>query len=421
MRIGKNRIAITGLGIISCLGLDRNTVQQSLQDQRCGIKLLESRKNLGFQSGLSGVIKGFDDRSVLNRKQRKSLPEHGLWAWAAVEQALEQAGIGREDLREDAQTGLIFGNDTSAATAVEQVDILRQAGETRTIGSGHIFRLLNSSITLNISTILGIRGHSWTISSACAGGVMAIGQAAELIATGRQQRVICGGAQEINWQSMCSFDALGAFSRREWAPQHASRPFDLDRDGLVPGGGAAALILEEWQTAVSRDAVILGEVLGYGNTSDGYHIVTPSGEGLLRAMEMALSDAGLTTADLDLVLAHATSTLAGDKAEAVALCSLFQIGDGRDTPPVTALKALTGHEFWMAGAAQVVYGLLMGRGGFIAGNPNLENPDPAARGLHFVRRTVKQNFSIMLCNAAGFGGTNGCLIVRNCQAGMESD
>ena len=243
---GPNRIAITGMGIISCLGLNRSEVRQSLAEGRCGIEFLPERKELGFQSGLSGVVHGFNDSKVLDRKKRKTMPEFGLWAWAAIEQALDQADISPASLHGDPETGMIFGNDSSAVTAVEQVDVLRKAGETRTIGSGHIFRLLNSTITLNVSTILGLHGQVWTVSGACASGAMAIGQGAELIAAGRQKRMICGGAQEISWQSMCSFDTLAAFSRREDDPAAASRPFDRDRDGLVPSGGAAAIILESY-------------------------------------------------------------------------------------------------------------------------------------------------------------------------------
>jgi len=410
-----HRVAITGLGIISCLGLGRDEVQNSLAEGCCGIELLPERKELGFQSGLSGVISGFDPLKVLDRKKRKSMPEFALWAWGAIEQALEQAAINTGDLREDPATGMIFGNDSSVVTAVEQVDLLRRAGETRTIGSGHIFRLLNSTITLNVSTILGLHGQVWTVSGACASGAMAIGQGAELIAAGRQKRMICGGAQEISWQSMCSFDTLAAFSRREDDPSAASRPFDQDRDGLVPGGGAAAVILESYEEAEARGAPILGEILGYGNTSDGYHIVVPSGEGLERAMRQAIDDSGLDSTDIDLVLAHATSTPAGDEAEGRALTNVFMPDGDNSGPLVTAPKALTGHEFWMAGASQVVYGMLMAKGGFVTGNHNLRRPDKSVKSLRLSRQKVYTDSRFLLCNSAGFGGTNACLVIRNNQ------
>lgn len=415
MATNRHRVAITGLGIISSLGLSRKEVTESLAAGKSGIALLPERKALGFQSGLSGVIDGFDPTAYLDRKKRKSMPEFAVWAWAAVEQALSQAGINPAGLHGDQETGLIFGNDSSAVTAVEQVETLRASGETRSIGSGHIFRLLNSTITLNLSTILGLRGQVWTVSSACASGAMAIGQGAELIAAGRQQRMLCGGAQEISWQSMCSFDTLAAFSRREAEPAAASRPFDLGRDGLVPSGGAAVVCLENYAVAEGRGAKILGEVLGYGAANDGHHIVVPSGDGLERAMRRAIGEAGLVPADIDLVLAHATSTPAGDEVEAAALVRLFSPTPEQPGPLITAPKGLTGHEFWMAGAAQVVYGLLMSGAGFVAGNRNLQAPDPAVKALRLPRQNVYTDRRFLLCNAAGFGGTNACLVIRNNQ------
>ena len=294
----------------------------------------------------------------------------------------------------------------------DRVDTLRSAGETKAIGSGHIFRLLASTVTLNLNTILGIRGVSFTVSGACASGVMAVGQGAEIIAFGRQDRIICGGVQEISWESMCSFDALGAFSRRENNPGAASRPFDRDRDGLVPSGGAAAIVLEAFELAKARGAQILGEVIGYSNTSDGHHIAVPSGEGLKRAMHYALMNAALSPDDIDLVLSHATSTQAGDRAEAIALRNIFDLDGAKKGPIVSAVKGLTGHEFWMSGASQLVYGLRMAWGGFVAGNPNLEVPDPAAEVLYLPKQTVTFRPRFMLCNASGFGGTNACLVVR---------
>lgn len=412
---GGKRVAITGMGIISCLGLNKTEVKEALTEGRSGIEFLPERKKLGFQSGLSGVIRNFDDKRILDRKKRKTLPEFGLWAWAAITQALDQAGIEPQSLYGDVETGMIFGNDSSAVTAVEQVEILRKTGETRSIGSGHIFRLLNSTVTLNIGTLLGLRGQVWTVSGACASGAMAIGQGAELIAAGRQKRMLCGGAQEISWQSMCSFDTLGAFSRRESDPAAASRPFDRDRDGLVPSGGAAAVILESYEEAEKRGATILGEVLGYGNTSDGHHIVVPSGEGLERAMRQAIADAGLDRSEIDLVMAHATSTPAGDEAEGRALANIFKPGPDNPGPLITATKAQTGHEFWMAGASQVVYGMLMAEGKFVAGNRNLQTPDSSLKDLHLPTRNVYNDCHFLLCNAAGFGGANACLVIRNRQ------
>ena len=408
----KRTVVVTGMGIVSSIGLSRDEVQESLHAGKSGIVLLDERKNLGFRSGLSGIIQGFDNRPDLERKYRKTLPEFGLWAYDAISQALDQADVDREILAGDNKTGLIFGNDSSVVTGVEQCDMLREAGGTRGIGSAHIFRLLTSTITLNLCTKFQLHGSSWSVSGACASGAMAIGQAAELIATGKQDRMICGGAQEISWQSMCSFDAIGAFSKREDDPARASRPFDEKRDGLVPSGGAAVLFLEDKESALKRGALIIAEICGYGTSSDGYHISVPSGEGLERAMRLAISDAGLKSDDIEMVMAHATSTQAGDQKEAEALRRLFEIKNGGKSPIIVATKSLTGHEFWMAGASQVVYGLLMSQAGFIAGHPNLDQPDECIEGLDVPVRRMIASPQYFLCNAAGFGGVNGCLVVR---------
>jgi 3-oxoacyl-[acyl-carrier-protein] synthase I len=408
----RRKVVITGMGIVSSIGLSCTEVLDSLQTGKSGIAYLPQRKELGFRSALSGVISGFVAPDNLERRYRKTLPDFGIWAWDAVSQALNHAGTDPEGLAGDERTGLIFGNDSSVVTGVEQCDILRQAQETKAIGSGHIFRLLNSTISLNLSTKLRIRGSSWTVSAACASGAMAIGQAAELIATGRQDRIICGSAQEISWQSMCSFDAIGAFSTREDAPDQASRPFDRDRDGLVPSGGAAALILEDEESAQKRGAAILAEVRGYGTASDGHHLSSPSGMGLEKAMRLALVDAGLKASAIDLVMAHATSTPAGDETEAEALVRLFAGSGDTVSPYIAATKSLTGHEFWMAGTSQVVYGILMSRAGFIAAHPTLKNPDSCASALHIPRTITNSRPGHILCNAAGFGGVNASLVIK---------
>ncbi len=404
----KNTPVITGIGIVSCIGTGYGAVESSLLNRASGIRFVPERKEMGFRSALSGMVSEEVTTRRLSRKMRKSLPEFAVWAWAALEEAAQSAGLDLDELAGRDDTGIIFGNDSSAATAVEQVDILRKEGITRNIGSGHIFRLLNSTISLNFSTFLKLKGVSWTVSSACASGAMAIGQAAELIASGRQSCIICGGAQEITWQSMCSFDALGAFSTREDEPHAASRPFDRERDGLVPSGGAAVLILESRERACQRGASILASVKGYGHASDGYHISVPSGDGIRRAMKDAVESAGNMA--IDMILAHATSTPAGDIAEAKAIKELFPNDDTR--PLVCAPKALTGHEFWMAGASQVVYGIIMARGGFVAGHPNLDDIDEHAAFLTICKETTRRGISSFLCNASGFGGTNSSLVIE---------
>ena len=259
----KHKVAITGVGIVSCLGIGRETVAASLREGRSGIVVDEERQSLGFRSPLSGRLPEVFPERFLSRKQRKTMPDFAQHAYVAVREALDCSGLCEKDLH-NPQSGLIFGCDSSCIAAVEQVDLLRQYGETHKLGSGLVFRAMTSAITMNLNVLLGTQGASWTLSSACSSSGHAIGQAADLIALGRQERVICGGAQEVNWESMCSFDALGAFSTRIDNPVAASRPFDADRDGLVPSGGAAALVLENYDLARQRGATILGEVKGDG-------------------------------------------------------------------------------------------------------------------------------------------------------------
>ena len=407
----RRRVVITGLGIVSCLGLNQKSVTESLETRKSGVRLLLDRKKWGFQSALSGVIEGFDPKEVLDRKHRKSMPEFGVWAWSTVQQALAQAGIPPESLMGDERTGILFGNDSSAVAAVEQTDLVRENRSTRVIGSGYIFRALTSTISLNISTFLGLQGASWTISAACASGSMAVGQGADLIARGELDRVICGGAQEISWQSICSFDALGAFSQREDEPEKASRPFDQDRDGLVPSGGAATVILETASSAQARGAEIFGEVVGFGVTADGFRLSAPSGGGLYRAMAAALKKGGVSPDLIDIIYAHATSTQIGDQVEAEAIYRLFG-ANPKNSPSVVALKGITGHEFWMAGASQLVYALLMARAGFVAGNQNLTTLDPKMPPLYFPRQAKPSQPKYILLNASGFGGTNASLVIQ---------
>ncbi|MBE0500940.1 MAG: beta-ketoacyl-[acyl-carrier-protein] synthase family protein [Desulfuromonadales bacterium] len=400
-----HRVAITGIGIISCLGNDLNSVGLALREGRSGVVVDPERVELGFRSPLTGQIRDFDF-SVLSRKQRKSMPDFAVWAYACAAEALAMAGLTAADIQND-QTGLIYGCDSSCIAAVEQVDTLREKKETKAIGSGQIFRSMTSSITMNLNTLFQTRGACWSLSSACSSGGHAIGQAADLIRLGRQERVLCGGAQEINWESMCSFDGLGAFSARVDEPAAASRPFDADRDGLVPGGGAATVVLERYDLAQKRGATILGELLGYGFSSDGGQLSVPSEDGISRAMRMALDQSGLMAAEIDYLCAHATSTPAGDAAEAINICKVF----GPKTPPISSLKSMTGHELWMSGASQVVYSTIMAQQGFIAANINYQQPDSALPELNIIRETILHPPTKVVCNSAGFGGTNSALVL----------
>ena len=401
------RVAITGIGIVSCLGSERSRVTEALRQGTSGIVFDPERQRLGYRSPLTGMIRDFDPTARLSRKQRKTMPDFAIQAYHAADDALGMAGLAPEEIQ-NPETGLIFGCDSSCVAAVEQVDALRQHGETKSIGSGLVFRSMTSCVTMNLNTLLQTQGACWTLSSACSSGGHAIGQSADLIALGRQERMICGGAQEVNWESMCSFDALGAFSVRLDDPTGACRPFDAERDGLVPSGGAAAVVLERYDLAKARGARILGEVAAYAFSSDGQHISVPSRGGLQRAMSRAIAQAGLKPADIDYICAHATSTLAGDAAEAENIAAVF----GDDGPWVSSTKSMTGHELWMSGASQVVYSTLMAENGFIAPNINFHTPDEASRRLRIAATAIHQTPELVLCNSAGFGGTNSCLVLR---------
>ncbi len=399
------RVAITGIGIVSCMGNDLESVGAALRAGRSGIISDPQRLELGFRSPLTGQIQNFDT-SILSRKQRKSMPDFAVWSYASAQAALELSGLTEAAIQND-QTGLIYGCDSSCIAAIEQVDALRKQGETKAIGSGQIFRSMTSSITMNLNTLLKTRGASWSLSSACSSGGHAVGQAADLIRLGRQERMFCGGAQEINWQSMCSFDGLGAFSLRLDDPAAACRPFDAERDGLVPSGGAATVILERYDLAEQRGATILGELLGYGFSSDGAQLSVPSEDGLSRAMRMALEQSGVAAGEIDYLCAHATSTPAGDAAEAANIRKVF----GGKTPPISSLKSMTGHELWMSGASQVVYSTIMAQQKFIAPNINYQTPSETTAGLNIIRETIPQAPEKVLCNSAGFGGTNSSLVL----------
>ena len=402
-----NRIAITGIGIISCLGNDPDIVGKALRQGKSGIVIDETRIKMGFRSPLTGKIEGFIPEAYLSRKQRKTMPDFAIHAYAAVMDALEMSGLDEVNIQNE-ETGLIFGCDSSCVAAIEQVDLLREYKETKSIGSGLVFRSMTSTVTMNLNTILKTKGACWTISSACSSGGHAIGQAASLIALGQQDRVICGGVQEINWESMCSFDGLSAFSVNYENPQTASRPFDVSRDGLVPSGGAAALILEQYDLAKKRDAKILGEITGYGFSSDGYNLSVPSKDGLGRAMEKALKASGTASGEIDYICAHATSTPAGDAVEAENIINIF----GEKLPLISSTKSMTGHELWMSGASQVVYSVIMAQQGFIAPNINFENPDKGFESLNIVEETLDFPPKNIMCNSSGFGGTNSCIILR---------
>lgn len=401
------RVVITGLGIYSCIGENKEQVCDSLRNGRSGIGLDPARKEMGYRSALTGILRKPDLKGVLDRKQRNYLSEQGLYAYVATREALEQAGIDEAWLKEN-ETGILYGNDSCAEAVIRGTDIIREKKNTILVGSSNIFQSMNSTITMNLATIFNLRGINFTVSGACASGSHAIGMAYLLIRQGLQDCIICGGAEEVNIYSVGNFDALSAFSVREDNPAAASRPFDRNRDGLVPSGGAATVIVESYESAVRRGATILGEVLGYGFSSNGEHISTPNVDGPKRSLQMALDCAGLKAEDIQYINAHATSTPVGDLNEAKAIHEVF--GDCR--PLVNSTKSYTGHEMWMAGASEIVYSMLQMQNGFVAANLNFEEPDEASCHLNIPKERVEMEFDTFLSNSFGFGGTNSSLVIR---------
>ena len=402
-----NRVVITGMGIWSCLGKNIKEVEESLRAGRSGIINDPERLKYGYQSGLTGYVERPKLKGILERRLRTGLPEEGEYAYMASREAFEMAGITDEYLLEN-EVGCIFGNDSTAAPVIEAAKIMEQKHDSALLGSGYIFQSMNSTVTMNLSTIFHLRGVNFTISAACASGSHSIGLGYMMIKQGMQEMVLCGGAQEVNMYSMATFDALGAFSKRMDNPQRASRPFDRNRDGLVPSGGGAALVLESYEHAVKRGATILCEVTGYGFSSNGGGISQPSDLGSATAMRRALEDARLTPDEIDYINAHATSTPQGDMYEAKALKSLF----GGKRAYISSTKGMTGHECWMAGASEIVYSIIMMLGNFVAPNINFENPDEYSEGLNIVASTKEAKLERILSNAFGFGGTNSALIIE---------
>jgi len=402
-----NRVVITGMGIYSCIGKNLDEVRESLYKGKSGIIFDKARKEFGYRSGLTGFVDRPNLKSMLDRRARIMLPEQGEYAYIATVEALRVAGLD-PDFMNKHEIGILYGNDSSAKPVIESTDIMRQKKDTMLVGSGYVFQTLNSTVSMNLSTIFKLKGINLTISAACASGSHAIGLAYHLIKTGLQDCIIAGGAQEINQLSMGSFDALSAFSVRENSPEQASRPFDRDRDGLIPSGGAATVVLETLESARKRGAEILGEVIGYGFSSNGEHISNPTVNGPARSLQRALIDASIKTHEVDYINAHATSTPAGDASEAKAIVEVF----GEKKNPVSSTKSMTGHECWMAGASEIVYSTLMMNHNFIAPNINFENPDPDSAKLNIVKTSIDKNINVFLSNSFGFGGTNSSLIVR---------
>ena len=401
-------MVVTGIGIWSCLGTNLEDVKTSLYEGRSGIGVEQERITYGYQSALTGIVEKPVLKGLLHRRLRVGLSEEAEYAYMAAREAFANAGIDEEFMLKN-EIGIIFGNDSSAKPVIEAANIMAEKHDSQLLASGLIFQSMNSTVNMNLSSIFHLRGVNFSVSSACASGSHSIGLGYLLIKQGLQDRVLCGGAQETNYYSMATFDALNAFSKRMDEPTKASRPFDRDRDGLIPSGGAAALVLEDYESAVKRGAPILAEVCGYGFSSNGGGISQPSDDGSVTAMTRALKDAGMEADDIDYVNAHATSTQQGDQFEAIALDRLFH---GKHAL-ISSTKSMTGHECWMAGASEAVYSILMMKHHFVAPNINFENPDAYSEPLNLATQTVETEVNTVLSNSFGFGGTNSALVLKN--------
>ena len=402
------RVVVTGMGIWSCIGQDLQTVTDSLRDGCSGIIFDPKRIEYGLHSGLVGNVPRPDLKPLLPRKFRTTMSEDTEYAYMAARQAFDHAGISGEYLLQN-EVGIIFGNDANMHM-IDHIAIMEEEHDSQMINPNALFQGETSSVTMNLSTIFHLKGINFCVGAACASSSHAIGLASILIRQGMQDIIIVGGSCIVDMRSAVVTDALEAISHNNENPEGASRPFDKDRDGMIPSGGAAALVLEEYEHAVARGATILSEVCGYGFSSNGIEEISmPSSDAEYIAMRRAIEDAGLHPSDIDYVNAHGTSTPLGDIEEAKALTRLF---DGKKSPFISSTKSMTGHENWMAGASEAVYSILMMQNGFVAPNINLEHKIDEAKDLNIVTETVYTTINTVLSNSSGMGGTNSALVFR---------
>ena len=409
----ENRVVITGLGIWSSIGTSLGEVTESLREGRSGIGLDPERRELGYISALTGIVKRPELKGALDRRKRLCLPQQGEYAYMATAEAMRNAGMDEAFLAAN-EVGIIYGNDSSAAPVIEGIDIIRAKRNTAMVGSGNIFQSMNSTVTMNLSVIFNLRGVNLTLSAACASGSHAIGMGYLMIRQGLQERIVCGGAQEVNLYSVGSFDGLGAFSKRESDPAAASRPFDKDRDGFVIGEGAGALILEEYEHAKARGAKIYCEVVGGGASADAYHFTAPhpEGKGAMKAMRDAIKDAGIAPEDIDYVNVHGTSTPAGDIPELKAVAGV--LGDHVYNVNISSTKSMTGHLLGAAGAVEALACIFALTHGVVPPTINCENRDPEIdEKLNLTLNVAqKRDVKCALSNTFGFGGHNSTVIFR---------
>ncbi len=399
------RVVITGLGVLSSIGIGAEEVTNSLRDGSSGIEFSEEYEQQGLRSRVHGPIR-INAAELIDRKLYRFMGDASAFAYLAMKEAIEDAGLSDLEVTNE-RTGLVAGSGgASTANNLLAIDTLREKG-IRRVGPYMVTRTMGSTVSACLSTAFAIRGVNYSMTSACSTSAHCIGHAAELIQMGKQDRVFAGGGEEVDWTLSVLFDGMGALSSKyNETPTRASRAFDKDRDGFVISGGGGMLVLEELETARARGARIYGELVGYGATSDGFDMVQPSGEGAVRCMQQALAT---TNTPIDYINAHGTSTPVGDVKELEAIRQVF----GTEIPPISSTKSLTGHALGAAGVNEAIYSLLMQQNGFITASANIDTLDPKAGDMPLVRERIDgAEIDTVMSNSFGFGGTNACLIIR---------
>ena len=403
------RAVITGIGIVSCIGTDKEQVTDSLKNGRSGISFQEEYKNMGFRSQVAGKV-DLDLEALIDRKIKRFMGDAACYAYLSMEQAIKDAGLTEEQVS-NPRTGLVASSGgASSENIVEAADIMREKGIKR-VGPYRVPRTMGSSVSACLAVPFKIKGVNYSITSACATSAHCIGNALEQIQMGKQDIVFAGGGEELHWSLSMLFDAMGALSSKyNDTPTTASRPYDASRDGFVISGGGGMVVVEELEHALARGAKIYAEIVGYGATSDGFDMVAPSGEGAVRCMQQALAS---TTGNIDYINTHGTSTPVGDTAELGAIREVF----GEKIPPISSTKSLTGHSLGATGVQEAIYSLLMMENNFICASANVNELDPEAVGIPVVtERRDNVQLNQVLSNSFGFGGTNACLVFKRYQA-----
>ena len=400
------RVVVTGIGIISCIGNNKEEVLKSLKAGKSGITHSNEHQELGFRSQVYGKPT-LDPEEYLEKKERRFMGNGAAWNYIAMQQAIEDSGLEDSDIVNE-NTGLIMGSGGPSTKAlIEAADITREKGPKR-VGPFAVPKAMSSTNSATLATPFGIKGVNYSISSACATSSHCIGNAYETIQYGKQDVIFAGGGEELNWALSVLFDAMGAMSSKyNDNPSSSSRAYDNDRDGFVIAGGAGVLVLEEMKRAKARGAKIYAELVGYGATSDGHDMVQPSGEGAVRCMKMAMK--GIEE-EIDYINPHATSTPVGDSKEIEAIKEVF----GSKIPPLSATKSLTGHSLGAAGVQEAIYSILMMDNNFICESANIKNVDPLFENIPIVRNKIENvNLGYILSNSFGFGGTNATLTFKH--------